>query len=225
MTLEPIVFFVLIIAILILSITLGSIVMSYTKIVRKLHDLHKERNITQKEILNKSDHILEEAREKAIKIIANANLFEDSTKKIFDQELKRTTESQIKTLEKLSYDFLNAFQKELIGLKDNNIKMMETVSKDIEVSVIAELKDYREILKKETYDSQKIVEDKIEEAFRNAQKEISDFKTDRLKIVEDQIYEIIQNVSKIVLGKSLSLQEHEQLVIDALEKAKKEEVI
>lgn len=222
MSIEPIVFFVLIIAILILSLSLGAIVMSYTKIVRKLHDLHKERNITQKEMLNKSDHILEEAREKAIKIVDSANLFEDSTKKIFDQELKRTTGAQIKTLEKLSYDFLNAFQKELIELKENNIKMMGNVSKDIENSVIAELKDYREILKKETYDSQKIVEGKIEEAYKAAEKEIGDYKTAQQKIVEAQIYDIIQNVSKIVLGKTLSLQEHEQLVIDALENAKKE---
>lgn len=222
MTLEPIVFFDLIIAILILSLTLGAIVIAYTKTVHKLHEQNKEKNAAQKDSFKKSDHILEEARQKAIKIIANANLFEESTKTLFDDELKKTSEGQIKTLEKLSYDFLNIYQKELNDLKENNVKMMSNISKDIENSVIAELKDFREILKKETFESQKIVQDKIEEAYKISQKEIEDFKIEQLKKVEGQIYDIIQNVSKIVLGKTLSLQEHEQLVIDALNKAKVE---
>lgn len=222
MTLEPIVFFDLIIAIFILSISLGAIVISYTKTVRKLHDLYKEKSTAQKEMLKKSDHILEEAREKALKIVSDANLFDDSTKKMFDQELKMIQEGQVKTLEKLSYDLLNVYQKELTDLKENNIKLMSNISKDIENSVIAELKDFREILKKETYDSQKIVETKIEETYKATQKEIEDYKTERLKKVEGQIFEIIQNVSREVLGKTLSRDEHEQLVMDALEKAKKE---
>ena len=222
MTIEPIVFFVLIIAILILCLCLGALVISYAKFAHMLNALHKEKSNIEDKMLKKSDGILDEAREKAIKIVANANLFEDSAKTLFDQELKRTTEAQIKTLEKLSYDFLRAFQKELIGLKDNNIKTMGNISKDIESSVVAELKDYREILKKETYGSQKIVETKIEEAYKTAQIEIEDYKAAQFKKVEIQIYDIIQNVSKIVLNKTLSLQEHEQLVIDALEKAKKE---
>jgi len=225
MTIEPIVFFALIIDIFILSLSLGAIVIYYTRTVRKLQTLNKEKDITQKEILQKSDLILEEAREKALKIVSDANLFDDSTKKLFDQELKRIQEGQVNTLEKLSYDLLNSYQKELTDLKDNNIKIVNNISKDIESSTVSELKDFKEILKKETFESQKIVEGKIEEAYKAAQKDIEDYKIVQLKKVEGQIYEIIQNVSKIVLGKTLSLQEHEQLVMDALEKAKKEEVI
>ncbi len=222
MTLEPIVFFALIIDIFILSLSLGAIVIYYTNTLRKLQALNKEKITTQKDLLKKSDLILEEAREKALKIISDANLFDDSTRKLFDQELKRIGEGQVKTLEKLSYDLLNIYQKELGELKDNNIKMVNIISKDIENSTVAELKDFKEILKKETFESQKIVEDKIEDAYKIAQKEIEDYKLERIKKVESQIYEIIQNVSKIVLGKTLSLQEHEQLVIDSLEKAKNE---
>ena len=225
MNIEPIVFFDLIIAIFILSLSLAAIVIAYTKTVHKLHDLYKEKSTSQKDLLKKSDLILEEARNKALKIVENANLFDDSTKKLFDQELKRIAESQVKTLEKLSYDFLNVYQKELTELKENNIKMMINISKDIENSVIAELKDFREILKKETFESQKIVEGKIEEDYKIVEKEIVDYKTERIKKVEDEIYNIIQNVSKVVLGKTLSLEEHEQLVMDALNKAKQEGMV
>lgn len=222
MHIEPIVFFALIIDIFILSLSLGAIVIAYTKTVRKLQALHEEKSTTQKDLLKKSDLILEEAREKALKIIENANLFDDSTKKLFDQELKRISEGQVKTLEKLSYDLLNVYQKELADLKENNIKTMNIISKDIESATIAELKDFKEILKMETFASQKIVEGKIEEDYKIVEKEIVDYKTERIKKIEDEIYNIIQNVSKEVLGKTLSREEHEQLVMDALEKAKRE---
>lgn len=225
MTIEPIVFFALIIDIVILSLSLGAIVIYYTKTVRKLDELHKEKITTQNEMLKKSDLILEEARNEAIKIVANANLFKDSTEKQFDQELKRIQEAQVKTLEKLSYDILNVYQKELVDLKEHNIKTMDIISKDIENSTVAELKDFKEILKKETFESQKIVEAKIEDAYKIAQKEIEDYKIERIKKVEGQIYDIIKIVSTLVLGKSINLDEHEQLVIDALEKAKKEGVV
>ena len=161
-------------------------------------------------------------RTKALKIIDNANLFDDSTRKLFDQELKRIQEGQINTLEKLSYDLLNSYQKELTDLKENNIKMMNIISKDIENSTVAEFKDFKEILKKETFASQKIVESKIEDAYKVAQQEIEDYKLERIKKVEDKIYEMIKNVSTLVLAKSINLDEHEQLVLDALNKAKQE---
>ncbi len=225
MNIEPIVFFALIIDIFILSLSLGAIVIYYTRTVRKLQALHKEQSTTQEETLKKSDLILEEAREKALKIISDANLFDDSTRKLFDQELKRIGEGQVKTLEKLSYDLLNSYQKELTDLKEHNIKMMNIISKDIENSTISELKGFKEILKKETFESQKIVEAKIEDAYKIAQKEIEDYKIERIKKVEDKIYEMIKNVSTFVLAKSINLDEHEQLVIDALDLAKKEGTI
>jgi len=225
MNIEPIVFFGLIIAIFILNLVLGGIVISYVKTLKKFQTLQKKESDIQSDAHKKASFILEEARNEAIKIVANANLFEDSTKKQFDQELKRISEGQVKTLEKLSYDLLNVYQKELADLKENNIKMMNIILKDIENSTIADLKDFREILKKETFASQKIVETKIEETYKAAQKEIEDYRTERLKKVEGQIYEIIKSVSMLALGKTLSLQDHEQLIIDALEKAKKEEAV
>lgn len=225
MIIESVVFFDLVIAILILSVTLVIIVISYTKTVHKLQALHKEKSSLGQEAIKKSDHILEVATEKGLKIVADANLFDDSRKKQFDQELKRVSEAQVKTLEKLSYDFLNIYQKELEALRENNINRISNLSKDIESTTIAELQDFKEILKKETFSSQKIVQDKIEEAYKVAQKELEIYKAERLKIVEDKIYEIIKNVSTFVLAKSINLDGHEQLVMDALSKAKVEGII
>ena len=43
--------------------------------------------------------------------------------------------------------------------------------------------------------------------------------------VNDDIHKILLNISKTVLGKSLDAKDHEDLIIEALDKAKKENII
>ena len=230
---EPIVFFDLSFVIFILSVVLGPRVISYVKkalqkfqIRQKGEATFMKLNVAEEDVKSQAREqaglILEDAKEKALKIISDANLFQNTSKNLFGEQLKEISVAQIKTFEKASYDFLSVSQKELETLKENTIKIINNISKDIENGTLAELKDFTEILKKETFASQKIVEGKIEEDYKAAQKEIEAYRTERLKKVEDQIYEIIRMVSKLVLGKSLTLPEHEQLVIDALNKAKEE---
>jgi len=50
----------------------------------------------------------------------------------------------------------------------------------------------------------------------------NDEKNEMLKKAEEEIYKILETVSKLTLGKSIPLADHEQLIIEALEKAKKD---
>lgn len=62
---------------------------------------------------------------------------------------------------------------------------------------------------------------KIEEA----EKEIENYKKEKMKEVEEKIFEIIKQVAKKTIGKTIDLSAHEKLVIEALEKAKKEKIL
>jgi dGTP triphosphohydrolase len=222
MSIEPIVFFDLVIAIVVLATALGVFVVSYVNTLEKFKMLQKKQSDIESEAHRKAVVILQEARNKAIKIIEDTNVSQDLLKKTFEEELKAAAPNWAKKLQTVSEEFLKVYQKTLTDLKDNNIKIITNISKDIESSTKAELEDFKEILRKETFSSQKIVEGKIEQDYQIVEKELEAYRTEKLKKIEDQIYNIIQNVSKEVLGKTLTLQEHEQLVIDALEKAKKE---
>ncbi len=228
MSIEPIVFFDLVIATVVLAATLGVVIHSYVKTIEKFKILQETRLTWQKkesDIENqahkKASLILQDARNKGIKIISEANVSQDLLKKAFEEELKKVSLDQGKEIKTISEELLKVYQKELTDLKQNNIKIISNISKDIESSTRAELEDFKEILKKETFASQKIVEGKIEQDYQIVEKKLQAYEAERIKKIEDHIYNIIQNVSKEVLGKTLSLQEHEQLVIDALEKAKR----
>ncbi len=56
------------------------------------------------------------------------------------------------------------------------------------------------------------------------QKELEAYKAMRLKETEQTVQRIVQKASQEILNKSLSLDDHQNLVIQSLEKAKKEGV-
>lgn len=220
MTIEPIVFFDLVVATIVLSVVLGVVVITYVKTIQKFINLQRKESEIEEEAHRKAGVILQEAREKATKIIEDITFSQDQIKSSFEEHLKEALAKSAGRLEAISEEFLKSYQNTLTNLRDTNIKIISNISKDIVYSTRLELEDFKEILKKQTIDSQKIVEEKIEQDYQTAGKAVETYKTERLKKLDSEIYKIIQNVSYEILGKTLSLQDHEQLVIDALETAR-----
>lgn len=225
MSIEPIVFFDLVISLTILTGALVTLVISYSRMLKKFHSLQKEEEHLKLQMHKKSLDVLEEARGQATKIITNAHFTADMSKVDFNDKLAAASISHIKDFENASSELLKIYQKELNALKENTIITVKNISKDIETNTVEDLRDFEEVLKRETFASQKIVEEKIEETYKETQKEIEAYKAAEIKRVDDRIYKLLQTVSKLVLGKAISLQDHEQLVIEALDKAKKEGIL
>lgn len=225
MIIEPVLFFILLTGTIALSIAIIILIASYATMLKKHNLLLKEKANSTLQEHKKELEILEDARTKAAKILADAHFVDKTTKNEFQEQLKTVSLNEVKDFEKVAVVLLEAYKKELEALKENTIKIASNITKDIETDTMQELKDFKEILTKETYGSQKIVEAKIEQEYAQTEKEIETYKAERIKKVEDEIYNIIQNVARIVLGKAISLQDHEQLVIDALNKAKEESVL
>ena len=198
-----------------ISISLIILITSYVKVIKKYNLLIREQQRPKLHDHKKEIEILENAREKAAKIIGNQ----------VNDKLKTVSLNEIRDFEKAANDLLAIYKQELEDLKSSTIKIASNITKDIESNTISELKDFKEILKKETYASQKIVEEKIEEKYSEMKKELEAYRQERLKKIEDEIYNIIQNISMLVLGRSLSVRDHEEMILEALEKAKKEKAI
>jgi hypothetical protein len=70
----------------------------------------------------------------------------------------------------------------------------------------------------------KEIDQNLQQKFSLADKEVSDYRQAKLKEVDQRIYQILSEVASKTLGKALDLAAHEQLVLDALEKAMKEKL-
>jgi F0F1-type ATP synthase membrane subunit b/b' len=64
--------------------------------------------------------------------------------------------------------------------------------------------------------------EKLNERVSQAEKNIENYKERKLKELDQRIYQIIGEVAEKTIGKAIDLSTHEELVMEALEKAKKE---
>ncbi len=68
------------------------------------------------------------------------------------------------------------------------------------------------------------VTETINQQTAQTEKNIEDYKKEKLKEVDQKIYQIIGEIAKKTIGKSIDISDHEQLVTEVLEKAKKEKI-
>jgi hypothetical protein len=62
----------------------------------------------------------------------------------------------------------------------------------------------------------------LSEKVVQVEKNIDNYKKEKIKEIDQRIYEIIKQVAKKTIGKTIDLSLHENLVMEALEKSKKE---
>lgn len=233
MEIDPIIFFDLVIALFVLSIAVSVLAVSYSVILRKLvshqkkfDDLVIQINQKEADLLASSRktgaEIIEDATKKAQGIISDSQNLNSESRKLLDESLQTLIKHQTSYFEKASQDFLEEYKKELNSLKENSVKIAQNTSKAIEEDTKREIEDFDNVLARETFASQKIVEEKIEDDYAKAQKEVQDYKNEMLKKIDSRIYKILENISKAAIGRSIPLAQHEKLIIEALEKAKKD---
>lgn len=233
MLIEPIILVELLITIFILATALIVLVIYYAKSLSSFHTLQKEEDHLKSQIHKKGNALLEEARSTSNQIITDANLkaqtiissahaFNNDSKIALDKKLEDVVKNQAESLEKASAELTKKYQKSFEELKEENINMLKKTSKDIEQSALNEVFDFKEILEKETLTAQKIIEQKIEDQYAKVQNEIQTYKTEKLVKIDELIYKIIQQVCEKVIGKTLSIRDHQDLVIEALSEAKQE---
>lgn len=228
MNIAPIIFFDMAAAILILAVALVVIVVYLSKMTKIFHS-----NLNLKDEAQKNADPLETAKIKAVKIIDDANnqaldiinkvtLSTDISAENFKQNLTRISSNQIKEFEKATSDFTDIYSQILKDLKTKNVEAFQNVSKDIETNTMTEIQDFKESMRKLTTLSQGEVEKKINVDYDTAKKEIEEYKKAELQKIDSGIYGLLERMSKLVLGKALSLSEHQNLIEKSLEKAKKE---
>ena len=84
------------------------------------------------------------------------------------------------------------------------------------------MQTFRSVLEKETISSQRIIETKLQEQYATVGKEVQEYKIQQLTKVDNHVLELVHKTTILALGKSLSVENHQDLVLEALEEAKKQ---
>lgn len=210
-----------------------AILVAYKQLTKRLKSIESERDELKKNVENNVEAVLEDARKqslvvlqraqvKAQQILSDTKQFQLDAKRIFETELKDVTASSSGELQKASQELLKNYEASLAAIKDQDLNLFKNISKTIEKDVTEEMQQFKATLENETISSQKIVEQKLEEQYATVGSEIQLYKKEQLAKVDAQIIELLHSVTLLTLGKALTLENQQELVIEALAEAKKQ---
>ncbi|MDO8488112.1 MAG: hypothetical protein Q7S31_02230 [bacterium] len=167
---------------------------------RKAGKLHQEEEL-----------VMSRARQKALSIIQNAR---DQGVDIIGRSKISATESKSKLEENLS---------EISATNMREFKnILQTISKTVEGDALKEIEEFKKALELETIQSQKTVAAKMQQNYDQAKAEVEKYKQAQMAQAEAKIDQIVSEVVKDIIGRVIPLEEHQKLIIAALEKAKKQ---
>lgn len=169
----------------------------------------KEYEKSQKSYLEEYKKTIEKANKKATKIIENTQVLSDDLKKSYEQvfvglqsDIKKTTD-----------EFLQSIQKnQAFELKQFTTKAITTAEESITKIVSDVTNEYST--------KQKQIDKKISEQTKQALQEIQSYKEFKKTNIDEQVKLQVEHIVKEVLPKYISVTNHEELVVEAVQKAK-----
>lgn len=221
----------ILLAVSLMGISLAVLGISYSRLVMRLRRSKKENDFLKYDAKEKAEMLIESARDKGLGIIAEANAkakdilqsahsFSSNADEVLQKSVDDVADRESKALEQISQDLLTTYRQGIDAIKNDSINVFKNASKDVELHVLTEIQEYVGLLEKQTVGSQKLVDDKLQEAAARIQHELEAYKAEKLKKFDERFFEALQIAIQEVLGKSLRMDEHQELVIQALTAAK-----
>lgn len=222
---EPLLFYGAVFLTSLLGLTLGIVALSFRELIKKYYNLKEEYERQAGELTAKKEALSQEAKKTAEKIVTDAQLkaqviiseagtFSAKSKEDFSREVKKATEVQIAN-----------FQTALSISQKEAGEVFGGISKNVKAEVENQITALRRALEEEINRSKIDARKSINEAYQKVEEEVEVYKGLRLKQLDERIFEILGEVITKATGRVLDFEEHEELVIKALEEAKKQNVL
>lgn len=154
--------------------------------------------------LSKERKIIGDATEAADKIIHDTKFVSSTSKEELDNALKKLVTDIEKESDQEGEGIKNAYQTSLKTITDSSLQNFNRISKELEDDLQKQIKAFNEA------------------QLGSMKKELDDYKQAQLKLTQETVTRIVQQVSQEVLNKSISVDDHQKLVIESFEKAKKQ---
>jgi hypothetical protein len=148
--------------------------------------------------------IIEDAAAQAKEILTQTKYVSDASKQVIEQALQKMLLDAQQQVANSSNDIMSQHQKTMAQFSNQSLTDFQNITKQFEAVFQKQLEDFRI------------------SALASLKKDIDTYKDKKLKDAEKTVNSIIQQVAQKVLNKSLSSEDHQKLIIESLEKARKE---
>lgn len=195
-------------------------------------------------------HPTKEEQERYV-FLKTAKKFEKQLEKLMEGEVKKTMESLNQNIQAFTDQLIEYYSKEISvfptkmeeqfsQLSKTNEAIQDKLLKETENKIVQFGETYLkgqnlmfQGIKNKTEDLSKNIADEIHWLYQasleplsekvvQVEKNLDNYKKEKIKEIDQRIYQIIKEVAKKTIGRTIDLSLHEKLVMEALEKAKKE---
>jgi vacuolar-type H+-ATPase subunit H len=191
------------IGIIILSIVLAVVLFAYERLLEEVRKLKSERETVEVKSRQKAAKLVNDAREKAVTIVGEAKIDAQKWQEVLNQELDKLVQSEVGEYK----------------------QRIQSISNNIEDQVRSEAEDFKKVLEMETVDAQRVISEQMKEKYDTVEKQVEEYRQKKFKEIDEKAAEVLETAAKEVFGKLINLESHTDLIIAALEKAKKQNVI
>lgn len=217
----------------ILAIVIVGVCYYYAKLVHKFSKAQKENLYLRFHLQEKSLGKINEARDRALKIVSDASMqaeeilkktqvIQSDSAESYKKQLEELTNKQKESLTHASEALSSSFNDTIKQLEEDDVNVFRNVSKDLETATLHEVEEFKKQLTAGTVESQKQVDEKVQEAFQHAMEEVTAYKAKRIEVIDEQLFRILSEVTKEIIGKRLTYDDQKDLLRQSLEKVKQE---
>lgn len=212
------IFLLLAIMIVVLMVGTYKLFSKYELMSQHLEQMESEKQVSAMTIRAKAEEeaqeILKDARIKSQRLVEDAQMFSTTgSKKLQD------------ALDFMLQDQTRAFTDEMKNARAETEKRLLSVADEVNQMAATELKVFANTLQEQTKKTQAEAAANIQQVFASMGEEVEKYKKARLVMVDQVVRDMVLKVAREVMGETLTISDHETLVIKALEEAKKKNVI
>ena len=196
-----------------LAVSYSSLFIKYRKLREELVERQKrEADSFQKtfeDSRKQSLLILDQAQNAAREIVSKAQNITNGN----NADLLKLVNENLK-MQKASYD------QALLSISENITKTFNSMPTDVKKQVEVEVAKLVSVIEADMSTLQTALQASLKQPFEEAQREADTYKKERIKQFEGSLFSILSDISREVLRKELTSEEHEKLVLKALEEKK-----
>lgn len=193
-----------------------------TELRRKQEQLLSETESVIDRAKSRAHGIIERAVEKSQDTLLGTDYLRHDLIERMEGSLRDLAKTIAGNLKRDQKEFDDEYKELFDSVKREYIARVDQTLSTIESIAQKEFEDFRKIIREETVESQSIIGKRVNSEFDLAKKEIEEYKKEQMAKIDSSIEAVLQKVAREVFGKTLSLSDHEDLIREALEQAKKE---
>lgn len=208
---DPYIIYVVLLIFCALVLLLISMIAIYLRLVKKLAKIKEAENVYQKveDAQLQAEKIIEDANKAAGQIITNVEVFSEQEKKKFEESIGSSMQM-----------YANQYNQILKESQDELTRLLSGIPNEMRVNLGNQVSDFSRLLQTEVENTRVRLQSGVEQIYASTQNQMEQYRIYKINKLNGSIVEIIEEVSKRVLGKQITLNEQEKLVMKALEEAK-----